>query len=108
MSSLRFKVVDEAFNRKAEPVGIPAERPDVYYGKYVFDRQKMVEYLPADTFKALINAIDNKETLPRDVADSVAEGMKTLGHRQWRTPLLSLVSTAHRNHSRETRRLYRA
>ncbi len=76
MSSLRFKVVDEAFNRKADPVEIPTERPEIYYGKQVFNRQKMFEYLPADTFEALIYAIDNKEPLPRDVADSVAEGMK--------------------------------
>lgn len=102
MSSLRFKVVDEAFNRKAEPVGIPAERPDVYYGKYVFDRQKMVEYLPADTFKALINAIDNKETLPRDVADSVAEGMKRWAidngarhYSHWFQPLTETTAEKH-------------
>ncbi|MDE6489106.1 MAG: glutamine synthetase III, partial [Paramuribaculum sp.] len=67
-----------AFNRKADPVEIPAERPQEYYGKYVFNRQKMFEYLPADTFEVLINAIDNKESLPREVADSVADGM-----RQW-------------------------
>ena len=42
MSTLRFKVVDEAFNRKAHHVDIPAERPEVYYGKYVFNRQKNV------------------------------------------------------------------
>ncbi len=76
MSQLRFKVVDEAFNRKAEPVEIPKERSESYYGKYVFNRQKMFQYLPAKTFDALIYAIDNKEPLPREVADSVAEGMK--------------------------------
>ncbi|GFI05284.1 glutamine synthetase [Muribaculaceae bacterium] len=75
MSTLRFKVVDEAFNRKAHHVDIPAERPEVYYGKYVFNRQKMFEYLPKKTFEVLVNAIDNKESLPLDVADSVAQGM---------------------------------
>ena len=73
---LRFKVVDEAFNRKAIPVQTPSERPEVYYGKYVFNRQKMFEYLPKDTFEALVNAIDNKQPLPLKVADSVAEGMR--------------------------------
>ena len=82
MSQLRFKVVDEAFNRKADPVSIPAERPQEYYSKYVFNRQRMFEYLPADTFKALINAIDNKEALSREVAESVAQGMK-----QWATDM---------------------
>ena len=73
---LRFKVVDEAFNRKAVPVEIPSERPQAYYGMYVFNRQKMFEYLPRATYEALVNAIDNKEPLPLEVADSVAEGMK--------------------------------
>lgn len=72
MSQLRFKVVDEAFNRKAEPVEIPKERPESYYGKYVFNRQKMFEYLPKATYDALVDAIDNKKSLPREVADSVA------------------------------------
>jgi len=73
---LRFKVVDEAFNRKARPVEIPSERPEAYYGKYVFNRKTMFEYLPKATYAALVNAIDNKLPLPLDVADSVAEGMK--------------------------------
>ncbi len=80
MSSLRFKVVEEAFGRKAVPVEIPAERPTAYYGKLVFNRQKMFEYLPADTYAALVDAIDNKKPLPMEVADKVAEGMK-----QWAT-----------------------
>lgn len=102
MSKLRFKVVDEAFNRKAEPVEIPAERPERYYAKYVFNRQKMFEYLPADTYAALINAIDNKEPLPREVADSVAEGMKQWAldngarhYSHWFQPLTETTAEKH-------------
>lgn len=76
MSQLRFKVVEEAFDRKAVVVDIPAERPDEYYGKYVFNRSKMREYLPIETYNALVYAIDNKEPLSREVANSVASGMK--------------------------------
>ncbi|MCC8113111.1 MAG: glutamine synthetase III [Bacteroidales bacterium] len=76
MSSLRFKVVEEASNRKAVPVEIPAERPQAFYGKAVFNRQKMFEYLPKDAYDALVYAIENRETLDRKVADKVAAGMK--------------------------------
>ncbi len=76
MSKLRFKVVEEAFDRKAIPVEIPSERPEEYYGKYVFNRKKMYEYLPKKTYDALVYAIDNKEPLSRALADSVAEGMR--------------------------------
>ncbi|MDE7410945.1 MAG: glutamine synthetase III, partial [Paramuribaculum sp.] len=102
MPSLRFKVVDEAFNRKAEPVNTPDERPDKYYGKYVFDRAKMIQYLPADTFQALINAIDNKEPLSRDIADSVADGMKRWAidngarhYTHWFQPLTETTAEKH-------------
>ena len=76
MSQLRFKVVEEAFDRKAVPVEIPTERPDRYYAKYVFNRQKMFEYLPKKTYDALVYAIDNKVPLSRSLADSVADGMR--------------------------------
>ncbi len=73
---LRFKVVEEAFDRKAVPVEIPAERPDQYYGSLVFNRKKMYEYLPKKTYEALIDAIENKKPISRELADSVADGMK--------------------------------
>ena len=76
MSSLRFKVVEEAFDRKAVPVQIPAERPEAYYAKAVFNRSKMYEYLPKATYDALITAIEDKQPISRSLADSVAEGMK--------------------------------
>lgn len=76
MSKLRFRVVEEAYNRKAVQVDVPVERPEQYYGKYVFNRQKMAQYLPQSVYDALVNAIDNKESLSRDIADSVADGMK--------------------------------
>ena len=44
MSSLRFKVVEEASNRKAVEVDIPKERPQEYYASKVFNRAKMYEY----------------------------------------------------------------
>ncbi|MDE7386380.1 MAG: glutamine synthetase III [Muribaculaceae bacterium] len=76
MSQLRFKVVEEAYDRKAIPVEIPAERPQQYYGKYVFNRAKMYQYLDKKTYDALVYAIDNKVALSREVADNVAAGMK--------------------------------
>ncbi|MDE6196626.1 MAG: hypothetical protein K2F91_02025, partial [Muribaculaceae bacterium] len=60
-TTLRFKMVEEAFNRKAVAVETPAERPDQYYGELVFTRRKMFEYLPKDTYDALIDAIENKK-----------------------------------------------
>ena len=76
MSHLRFKEVEQAFNREPVNVKIPEGTPSDYYGIYVFNRETMYKYLPKKTYEALIYAIDNKESLNRQVADSVAAGMK--------------------------------
>ena len=75
-SKLRFKVVNDAFNRKPVDVESPKERPSEYFGKYVFNRQKMFKYLPADVYKKMCDVIDNGAPFDRTIADEVAEGMK--------------------------------
>ena len=76
MSDLRFKSVEEASARKAVKVELPKERVEKYYGCKVFNRQSMFEYLPKETYDALVDAIDNRKSIGRELADSIAEGMK--------------------------------
>ena len=76
MSNLRFQVVEEAFKKRALEVKAPSERPSAYFGKYVFNREKMYKYLPADVYAKLIDVIDNGARLDRSIADAVAAGMK--------------------------------
>ena len=73
---LRFQVVEEAFKKKAVEVKVPSERPSEYFGKYVFNREKMYKYLPTDVYNNLIDVIDNGARLDRSIADAVAKGMK--------------------------------
>ena len=76
MTTLRFKMVEEAIGRKAVEVKAPAERPAEYFGKYVFDRDKMRKYLPKACFETLMNTMKNGSPLDRETADCVAAGMK--------------------------------
>ena len=73
---LRFKLVEEAFKKK--PLEIPnrEDRPSEFFAKYVFNRQKMAEYLPADVYEKMCDVIDNGTKLDLETADKVAEGMK--------------------------------
>jgi glutamine synthetase len=73
---LRFQVVEEAFKKKAVEVKVPSERPSEYFGKYVFNREKMYKYLPADVYNKMIDVMDNGARLDRSIADAVAKGMK--------------------------------
>ncbi len=76
MEALRFQVVGEAFKKKALDVKAPSERPYEYFGKKVFNREKMYKYLPKDVYEKMIDVIDNGARLDRAVADAVAAGMK--------------------------------
>ena len=76
MANLRFNVVEKAFEKKAVEVKIPDERPSEYFGKYVFNQQKMFKYLPLDVYTQLRDVIENGSYLDLEVADKVAEGIK--------------------------------
>ena len=80
MEALRFQVVGEAFKKKPLDVKAPTERPSKYFGKKVFNREKMYKYLPKDVYEKMIDVIENGARLDRTVADAVAAGMK-----QWAT-----------------------
>ena len=80
MEALRFQVVGEAFKKKPLDVKIPSERPAQYFGKKVFNREKMYKYLPKNVYEKMIDVMDNGAHLDRQVADAVAAGMK-----QWAT-----------------------
>ena len=76
MSTLRFRVVEKAFQAKPVEVPVPTERPSEYFGKYVFNREKMFKYLPSNVYAKLVDAMDNGAALDRSIADQVADGMK--------------------------------
>ena len=80
MEALRFQVVGEAFKKKALDVKTPEERPAKYFGKKVFNREKMYKYLSKSVYEKMIDVMDNGARLDREVADAVAAGMK-----QWAT-----------------------
>lgn len=75
-SKLRFEVLSKAYSK--QPLELPesAERPTDFFAKYVFNKQKMFKYLPAEVYEKMCDVIDNGAPLDRNVADAVAEGMK--------------------------------
>ena len=75
-NDLRFQVVAEAFKKKAVEVKVPSERPSEYFGKYVFNKEKMYRYLPKDVYDKMVDVMDNGASLDRSIADAVADGMK--------------------------------
>ncbi|MFI3332083.1 MAG: glutamine synthetase III [Rikenellaceae bacterium] len=78
MSQLRFKMVEAAVNHKAVKVDAPSSNPSDYFGEKVFNKVAMRKYLNKESYLSMIDTMDNGTSLTREVADSVAAGM-----RQW-------------------------
>lgn len=78
MDLLRFKMLETVINRQPVEVTPPEGRPSDYFGSKVFNRKAMRKYLDSRTYDALIDTIENGSPLTREIADSVARGM-----RQW-------------------------
>ena len=76
MEALRFQVVGEAFKKKPLDVKAPSERPAKYFGRKVFNREKMYKYLPKEVYETMMDVMDNGARLDLTIADSVAAGMK--------------------------------
>jgi glutamine synthetase len=76
MGILRFKLLKEAVSRKAVKVEA-AGKVSEYFGQNVFSHEKMQKYLSKTSFKTLMNAIETGAPLSHDIADEIAQGMKT-------------------------------
>ncbi|MBE6264372.1 MAG: glutamine synthetase type III [Prevotella sp.] len=76
MVNLRFDAVATASRKKPIEVLTPEERPSEFFGRKVFNRQRMYKYLPADVYVKLVDVIDNGARLDRSIADEVAKGIK--------------------------------
>ncbi len=78
MSQLRFKMVEAAINHKAVEVSAPSSNPSDYFGEKVFNKAAMRKYLNKQSFTSMVDTMENGTALTREIADSVAAGM-----RQW-------------------------
>lgn len=77
MSKMRFYALQELSNRKPLDVTAPSNKLSDYYGIHVFDKKKMQEYLPREAYKAVSDAIEKGTPICREMADLIANGMKS-------------------------------
>lgn len=62
--------------RKPRPVQAPVNRVSEYFGLNVFDKAKMRHYLSDSVFRKVNRAIEDGNTIGRDIAEEVAKAMK--------------------------------
>ena len=66
-------------------VKAPTNRASVIFAQNVFTREKMKEYIASNVLEQLFDLMDNEKTLSRDIANSVAIGMKKWAMEQGAT-----------------------
>jgi glutamine synthetase len=77
MAQFRFRALEEVLRRKPMEVKREDNLVSDFYGKYVFDRNKMKKFLSKEAYKAVVDAIDNGTAIDRKMAEQVAQGMKS-------------------------------
>ncbi len=76
MSNNRFSALQKAWSHAPVAIETPKQPASTYFATHVFTRETMQEYIPANILAQLFDVIDNGKPLGRDIAESVAIGMK--------------------------------
>jgi len=76
MAQIRFDALKTVLSRKPLVTERPLKKTSEYFGENVFSRNKMQEYLSAEAYSEVINAIDKGTKINRKMADQIASGMK--------------------------------
>ena len=84
MSNVRFDALKMAWAHKPQEV-VKVQRASVIFSQNVFTREKMKEYIASNIVEELFDLMDNEKTLSRDIANSVAIGMKKWAMEQGAT-----------------------
>lgn len=101
MENFRFIALEKALGRTRKPVEITT-RVSQLYGEYTFSRPVMQEYLPAEAYHTVMQAIEKGVRIRRDIADIIASGMKAWAvakgathYTHWFHPLTGSTAEKH-------------
>lgn len=102
MSSFRKRALDEFANHKAERFYVENQPVSQYFGKNVFDIEKMRRYLSAEAYEAVQMAVSDGTKIDRSVANQIASGMKAWAiergathYAHWFHPLTDATAEKH-------------
>ncbi|MGK0453303.1 MAG: glutamine synthetase [Paraglaciecola sp.] len=101
MSTIRFSALQETLNRKPLKV-IETEKRSVLFGKNVFNKHAMQQYLTRAAYQSVMNAIGKGIKIDRKIADQVAVSMKDWSiskgathYTHWFQPLTGATAEKH-------------
>ena len=101
MSKIRFNALKETMNRKPNKVS-KTEKRSTLFGKNVFNKYAMQQYLTRTAYESVMNAIEHGTKIDRKIADQVAVSMKDWAiskgathYTHWFQPLTGATAEKH-------------
>ena len=101
MSTIRFSALQETLHRSSIKV-VENEKRSVLFGKNVFNKHAMQQYLTRAAYESVMNAIDKGTKIDRKIADQVAVSMKDWAiskgathYTHWFQPLTGATAEKH-------------
>jgi glutamine synthetase len=102
MATFRFKALEDVLDRRALVNPTPSEKISDYFGKRVFNMNRMREHVSEQAMKALTDAMSSGSRIPRSLADQVALAMKDWAisngathYTHWFQPLTGSTAEKH-------------
>lgn len=99
---MRFNAIDALFSRESIAVEVPSTRISDFFGSNVFGDKAMREYLAPKVYQTFKETIASGGTLDRDLADHIAEAMRTWAvsrgvthYAHWFQPLTGRTAEKH-------------
>jgi glutamine synthetase len=77
MAAIRFKALENAYNRQTKFYEPPTKLISDYFGINVFDKKKMKKYLSDEAYNHIMDAIEQGTRIDRKIAEQIASGMKS-------------------------------
>jgi glutamine synthetase len=101
MSTVRFAALQETLNRSTIKV-VENEKRSALFGKNVFNKYAMQQYLTRAAYESVMNAIEKGTKIDRKIADQVAVSMKDWAisrgathYTHWFQPLTGATAEKH-------------
>ena len=76
MGNIRFDAIKSAFSHEFVEVNVPEGKVKEYFACDVFTRERMKEYIAQEVLEQLWDDVDNGRTIHREIAGSVAIGIR--------------------------------
>ena len=102
MSTVRFSAIKETFKRQPIPFEDKGVKASETFGKNVFNKKAMSEYMTKEAFSSVMNTVEKGIKIDRVKADQVASAMKSWAlskgathYTHWFQPLTGSTAEKH-------------